>query len=235
MDLVNGRNRPHSPIKPAPDTSFELLTGCWNGKLSVKRTPLNLILLANLYKNNFEIRTSDSRTTGNIMQKTSEILRLISLSILFGGSAAVVFVAIVLVKAAVAQGVPAHEAAGINAPAFIQFAKVVAGAAVMLLIAEGLGFVAIQKGLVEKTKTTFPRLGASLICAVTAFIFAFAIVPPMDEIRPLIKTDEAKAAEFKKLHDVSRGVFGATILFALISLVLPVFGATAISSKSSAV
>ncbi|MDZ4835038.1 MAG: DUF4149 domain-containing protein [Candidatus Melainabacteria bacterium] len=166
------------------------------------------------------------------MQKTSEILRLISLSILFGGSATVVFVAIVLVKSAVASGVPQSEAAGINAPAFIQFAKVVAGASVMLLAAEALNFAAIKKGLVEKTKTTFSRLAASLICAVTAFIFAFAIVPPMDELRPLIKTDEVKAAEFKKLHDVSRGVFGATILFALISLVLPVFGA--VENKRSA-
>lgn len=169
------------------------------------------------------------------MQKTSEILRLISLSILFGGSAAVVFVAVILVRAAVDQGIPQSEAAGINAPAFIQFAKVVAGAAVMLLAAEALNFAALKKGVIEKTKTTFPRLAASLICAVTAFIFAFAIVPPMDELRPLIKTDEAKAAEFKKLHEVSRGVFGATILFALVSLLLPVFGAAAESKRSAAV
>lgn len=169
------------------------------------------------------------------MQKTSEILRLISLSILFGGSTAVVFVAIVLVKAAEAQGMPKAEAAGINAPAFIQFAKVVAGAAVALIAAEALHFAAIKKGLVEKTKTTLPRLAASLICIATAFVFAFAIVPPMDELRTLIKTDEVKAAEFKKLHDASRGVFGATILFALVSLVLPVFGSSASANRSAAV
>ncbi len=45
------------------------------------------------------------------MSKASQILRLISLALLFGGSAAVVFVAVVLVKAAKANGVPVEEAA----------------------------------------------------------------------------------------------------------------------------
>ncbi len=153
------------------------------------------------------------------MRKISEILRLVSLSVLFGGSAAVVFVAVVLVKSQTAQGVEQSVAAAQNAPAFIEFAKVVAGAAVVLLIAEGL---ALKDSLKEKAKLTYARLGAVLVCVATAFVFSFVIVPPMKELQPLMKTDQSKAEEFHKLHNVSRGVFGATILFALLSLILPV-------------
>jgi len=155
------------------------------------------------------------------MQKVSEILRLIALALLFGGSSAVVFVAITLVKWQTAAGIPVAEAAANNAPAFIEYAKVVTGAAIMLLAAEAIDFSAIKRGLKQKTKMTFARYGVSAVCAITAFVFSFAIMPPMKELQPLMKTDEAKAQEFRKLHEVSRAVFGATILFALISLLMP--------------
>lgn len=154
------------------------------------------------------------------MSKASQILRLISLALLFGGSTAVVFVAVILVKAAKANGVPVEEAAAVNAPAFIEYAKILAGAAIALLIGEGLDFA--DKSA-SKGKLTLARYATSALCAVTAFVFAFAIVPPMDGLREQIKSDATAKAKFHELHEVSRGVFGATILFALISLLLPAF------------
>ena len=56
-------------------------------------------------------------------------------------------------------------------------------------------------------------------------IFALGIVPPMEAQLPNMKTSEEARQEFRKMHEVSRGVFGATILFALASLILPIFGA----------
>jgi hypothetical protein len=153
------------------------------------------------------------------MQKLSEVLRLISLSILFGGSAMVVFVAVTLVKSQTAQGIPVSEAAAANAPAFINYAKVLIGSSVALLIAEVLSLVSSK----EKSKLFFARLASSAICIITAMIFSFAFVPPMEALQPLMKTDEAKAQEFHNLHENSRKVFGGTIIFALLSLLLPVF------------
>jgi len=167
------------------------------------------------------------------MQKLSEILRLISLAVLSAGSAAVVFVAVTLVKTQHAQGVPISEAAAANAPAFIQFAKVATGAAIVLLVSEAMGFLALQKGLVAKSKVTFGRMGASLLCAVAAFVFAFVFVPPMSELQPQMKNDQAKYEEFQKLHKGSQGVFGATILLAFIALILPVFAAGPNKSTSN--
>ncbi len=147
------------------------------------------------------------------MSKVNKVLRLVSLSILFGGSAAVVFVAVILVKAAVAKGIPVSQAAAINAPAFIEFSKVAAGAAIALLLTEAFNF-ATQK----RNKLTVARYVASFLCIAATFVFAFGIVPPMKELQPFIGADQAKAQEFHKLHEVSRGVFGGTILFALFAL-----------------
>lgn len=162
------------------------------------------------------------------MRTLSEILRALSLSILFGGSAMVVFVAITLVKAQTAQGIPTAEAAAANAPAFVSYGKILLGAAVALLFAEVLAFTKEQK-----TKALFVRLGASAICIVTAFIFSLAIVPPMDKLLPSIKTDSAAHAQFQDLHESSRKVFGATIVFALISLLTPIFGAACANKSTS--
>jgi len=150
----------------------------------------------------------------------STILRLVALAILFGGSAAIVFAAITLVKAAEAQGVPVAEAANANAPLFIQFSKVALGAGIALLLAESLDFA--NNRLTDKL--TIARYVSSLLCVATTMIFAFGIVPVLEELRPRIKTDEAAHAEFRKLHEFSRMVFGGTILLALISLVIPALG-----------
>lgn len=154
---------------------------------------------------------------GRWISVTSKILRLVALALLFGGSAAIVFAAITLVKAAQAHGIPVAEAAGTNAPLFIQFSKVALGAGFALLAAECLDF-AMHK---QTDKLTIARYVSSLLCVATTMVFAFGIVPPLEELRPRIKTDEAAHAEFHKLHEVSRMVFGGTILLALVSLVIP--------------
>jgi hypothetical protein len=158
----------------------------------------------------------------------SKILRLVALAVLFGGSAAIVFAAITLVKAAQAQGVPVAEAANANAPLFIQFSKVALGAGIALLLAECLDFAANRL----TDKLTIARYVSSLLCVATTMIFAFGIVPVMEELRPRIKTDETAHAEFHKLHEVSRMVFASTIFLALISLVIPALGPEAALTKA---
>lgn len=156
------------------------------------------------------------------MKKIAEASRLISLAVLFGGSAAVVFVAIVLVRAAKADGVEVAEAAFRNGPAFIQFGKVAAGAAIVLLISEVSHFLSLTNKSLNKTRLL--RYGSSFLCATTALIFAFGIVPPMEALLPDIKTDQAAHEKFHGLHETSRAVFGASIVFALLSLVTPPLG-----------
>ena len=153
------------------------------------------------------------------MNKLTQIGRLISLAILFGGSASVVFAAVVLVKAAQANGVEVSEAAFRNGPAFIQFGKVAACAAIVLIISEGLNyFLALKEGIKLK-KSTAARYATSLLCALTALIFAFGITPPMEKLLPTIKTDTQAHEKFHQLHETSRAVFGASILLALVSLI----------------
>ena len=153
------------------------------------------------------------------MHTLSKILRLISLSLLSGGSAAVVFCAVVLVKAATASGVPVAEAAATNAPVFIQYSKVASVAALFLLVAELAGF----SQTAQKGKLDLARFAASLACIVCVGIFAFGIVPPMERLLPDIKTVTEAHEQFRHLHEASRSVFGASILFAFLSLILPVF------------
>ncbi len=169
--------------------------------------------------------------TGNpCIKRTSTVLRLISLAVLFGGSSAIVFAAITLVKAAEAQGIPATQAATANAPLFLNFSKVLFGAGAILLLAESLDF----SQRVKPRRLTIFRYAASLLCAATAMIFSLGIVPPMAELLPLMKGQPNMAAaevekvhaDFRKLHELSRAVFGGTILLALVSLVLPAFEPT---------
>lgn len=150
------------------------------------------------------------------MIQMASILRLIALSILFGGSTTVVFVAVTLVAAAKAQGVPAAEAAAANAPIFIHYAKILIGAAIALLVAEALQLARARKA----DKLESARYGASLLVIITAFVFSFLIVPPMERLLPSIKTDNAAHGEFTRMHETSRIIFGVTILSALASLIL---------------
>ena len=152
------------------------------------------------------------------MQTTSKILRTISLALLFGGSAATVFAAIVLVKAAQAKGVPVPEAAAANAPVFIHFSKVALGSAIVLLLSEVMALFSSPT-----TKLTVVRYASSALCIVSAVVFALVIVPPLDALLPVINTDPTAHKSFHDLHELSRAVFGVTIFSALISLVLPLF------------
>lgn len=151
------------------------------------------------------------------LKKLAAVLRLICLALLFGGSASIVFAAIVLVKTAVAAGIPQAEAAAANAPIFIHFAKVALGAAIGLLAAEALDF-AMQA---NKSKATLVRYTASFAAVATTMVFALGLTPMMAELLPAVATNPTAHEDFHKLHELSRMVFGSTILFALISLLTP--------------
>lgn len=151
------------------------------------------------------------------MTSISKILRLIALSILFGGSAAIVFSAITLVKAAEAQGIPVAQAAATNAPLFIHFSTIALVAGCALLLAECLDYASHRR----LTKGLIVRYSVSLLCTATTMVFAFGIVPPMQELLPAIASDPKAHEAFHKLHEMSRMVFGSTILLALVSLVIP--------------
>lgn len=156
------------------------------------------------------------------MIKLARILRLVSLAMLFGGGSAIVFAAITLVHAAKAQGVPVEEAARANAPIFLEFAKVAAAFAVALVVAEAVEIKGDLKNLEKRQKWPMARYFSSIVAAVAAFIFAFGVVPPMQELQPKLTTDETARAEFKRLHEISRSIFSAMIVFAMASLVIPV-------------
>jgi hypothetical protein len=155
------------------------------------------------------------------MHTTGKFLRTISLALLFGGSSAIVFAAIVLVKAAQAKGVPVPEAAAANAPVFIHFSKIALGSALVLLLSE-----VIDLFTAEKTKLTVARYATSAVCIVSACVFALVIVPPLDALLPVINTDPTAHKSFHDMHELSRAVFGVTIFSALLSLVLPIFDKT---------
>lgn len=152
----------------------------------------------------------------------TKIARTLSLVMLSGGSAAIVFAAVVLVKAATAKGIPVAEAATANAPLFIAYSRVALGSAIVLLIAEAID-LATNK---NKTKLTNIRYASSLICAIAAFGFALGIVPPLEELLPMIATDPAAHEKFHKLHEMSRMVFGVSILGGFLSTLLPLFEKT---------
>ncbi len=163
------------------------------------------------------------------MQTFARILRLISLAMLFGGSTATVFAAITLISAAKAQGVPVAEAAAANAPVFIEFSKVALIFAISLVVAEAIEIKGDLKSLERGTRWRMARYFASIVCAICTFIFALAIVPQMEDVRVLMKTDSSAKQQFQKLHEVSRLLFTGTIVFALASLVLPIISTKRIS------
>ena len=157
-----------------------------------------------------------------------KILRTVSLAMLFGGSVAIVFAAIVLVNAAKAKGIPVSEAAANNAPVFITYAYVNLTFGILLLVGEAIDY-AKRKAWTNMTKAQY---GASLLCVVSTMIFALAIVPPMQRLLPDLKTNLKAEAEFRQLHEMSRTVFGTTIVLSLVSLLLPIWGALPSTSPS---
>jgi hypothetical protein len=155
------------------------------------------------------------------MDTLGRILRTVALAILFGGSTAIVFAAITLVRHAVdTEGITRAEAAARNAPIFIGYAKINLACAFALLIGEALDYAKRRTW----NKGTIAQYTCSLLCVITTMIFALGIVPPMAELLPHLK--EVSAHEkFQQLHHVSQPLFGGTIILALISLILPIFGA----------
>jgi len=148
-----------------------------------------------------------------------EAVRLVALAILFGGSGAITFAAITLVKVAESHGVPVREAAQANAPVFIAFSKVALVASVILVVTELAHFALRHKSGSKQ----LVRYGVSFLCFLCTAIFSLVITPNMESLLPSIKTDEAAHAQFQRLHEQSRIVFGGTMLFALIALVYPAF------------
>lgn len=161
------------------------------------------------------------------MDKLGRILRTVALALLFGGGTATVIAAVTLVNAAKAQGVEVQVAAAANAPVFFTFAKVALGAAVALLLGESMDY-AVRR---VWNKLTIAQYVSSLLCVGATMVFSLGIVPPMQDLMPSLKTSEESKREFHQLHEVSRGVFGGVIALALVSLILPVFGALPVPGK----
>lgn len=159
------------------------------------------------------------------LARVAVILRLVSLSVLFGGSVTIVAVAMMLVFSAVAEGIPKSQAATANAPIFIHFSKVLLGGGITLLIAEALSFSRSK----NSPKPSPMRYILSLLCVATTMIFTLGIVPPMAEMLALIHGKTIISPEeltniqsnFHRLHEISRLVVGGTILTAFFSLLIP--------------
>jgi cytosine/uracil/thiamine/allantoin permease len=148
----------------------------------------------------------------NLMER----LRLVTLSILFAGSAAIVYAAVILVNAASANGIPVAQAASANAPVFLEFSRGILISSIILFVCEW-GHYRRNK---EIRRADYARYVASFLCFVCTIIFSIAIVPNMEKVRPLMYQDAQAFQEFTRLHKVSRVVFGGTILFAFVSLIL---------------
>jgi uncharacterized membrane protein YjgN (DUF898 family) len=160
------------------------------------------------------------------MLKVSRILRWISLAFLFGGSASIVYVAVSLLIFAQAHGIAGEVAAAVNAPLFFQYTKLVVIAAFALLIAESMDFASHR----SPSKLERTRYVTSMLCAAAIMIFAFGLVPPMKKMsqlfvaRPaMFMLNPAIRERFRQYHETARILFGASVLLALTSIVLPAF------------
>lgn len=131
----------------------------------------------------------------------------------------IVFAAITLVKAAKEKGIPVADAAMSNVPIFIHFSTIALACAIGLLIAEALDFTKNKSA----GKLSRFRWVSSAVAIVAAFILSLAIVPPMKDLIPQIRTNDQAHKQFESLHHSSEATFAAMILFSLISLILPAF------------
>jgi hypothetical protein len=146
--------------------------------------------------------------------------RVIALSILFGGSSAIVFAAITFVRTARLHGMSVSQAASYNAPIFLAYSKIVLAAAIILVISELVEYCLAQgKPLLSQTI----RYGAEVGCFAATLVFSLAIVPAMEKLMPQLTESSAAYDAFQKLHHWSELYFAGMILFALISLVAPAF------------
>lgn len=150
------------------------------------------------------------------MNKLIETVRLLALSIIFGGSVAIVFVVINIAKEGHALGLDKATIGMQNAPLFIHFSKLALGAAIALLIAEVADFFTNP----EKSKCTFARYGTSAASAALVLFFALGLTAPMTDLLPKLKTDSSAEAEFSKLHKISQPVLGTAIALAIASIAM---------------
>jgi len=153
-----------------------------------------------------------------VMSSLAYTLRVVALSIMFGGSVSVIFCAMALISSAHQHGVATADAAAANAPMFTMFSIVLMFWAFVLLVGEALSYAAQRK----LTLSTKARFASSLLCVAAAMVLKFGIIPQMEQIT--LKPDDQKAhAAFKKLHSVSRADFMVIIVTALVSLLIPGF------------
>ena len=141
--------------------------------------------------------------------------RLIALSVLFAGSSAIVFAAIVFVRTARLAGMSTPEAAAFNAPTFIAFSKVALAAGTVLVVAELAEYFFV---LAAENRLRAIRYGLDAGCFASALMFATAIVPTMEKLMPLMKDNATAYATFQNLHHWSQIYFSGIILCALLSL-----------------
>ena len=158
--------------------------------------------------------------TRRAIATTCTSARLFALSILFGGSTAIVFAAITFVKNATAQGMTVAEAARYNAPTFIAYSKVTLALAILLVLAEATEYFLSQ---VRPTVSQAVRYGSELACVAATLVFGAVIVPAMEKLLPELTRSALAYDAFHKLHHWSQVYFGCIILFALIALIAPAF------------
>lgn len=150
------------------------------------------------------------------MNKVVETIRLLALSIIFGGSIAIVFVVVNMAKEGHALGLDKATIGMANAPLFIHFSKLALGAAVALIVAEIADFFTNP----DKGKCTFARYGTSIASAALVLFFALGLTAPMSGLLPKLKTDAAAEEEFSKLHKISQPVLGTAMALAIASIAM---------------
>lgn len=150
------------------------------------------------------------------MNKLAETVRLLALSIIFGGSVAIVFVVINNAREGRAAGLDQATIGLANAPLFIHFSKLALGAAIALIVSEVADFFTNP----EKSKCTFARYGTSTLSAIFVLFFALGLTAPMADMLPQLKSDAEVGAKFDKLHKISQPVLGAAIALAIASIAM---------------
>jgi hypothetical protein len=152
-----------------------------------------------------------------MLETLIKVFRVVSLAILCAGSMGFVFAAVTGVKSAEERGIPVAQAATANAPVFVEYAKAALVLCIFLLFLELLGY-AFNRKLDMARKL---RFGTSAACFTAAAFLALAIVPRMEQLIPEIQNKEDSRAEFHGLHNQSRVVVSAIILFAFASIAIP--------------
>jgi hypothetical protein len=144
-------------------------------------------------------------------------MRVISLAILCAGSAGFVYAAMASVTAASKAGVPIAQAAAQNAPVFVEYSKTALVLSIFVVFVEFLDFVFEHKLNFAKKL----RYATSAACLIAATILTLGIVPRMVDLLPDITTKEEAHAAFQQLHNQSRLLVGALILFSFASIAIP--------------